>query len=81
MWDYALLSKIAKKFGVPAMFVATIFTVGRIYERREDIISGGVEIIESIKAKVIEMKNEKKIDEFKEELINGIIDYDKKSKN
>jgi hypothetical protein len=30
---------------------------------------------------VIEMKNEKKIDEFKEELILGIENYDKKSKN
>lgn len=37
MWDYALLSKIAKKFGGPAMFLATIFTAVRIYE--EDKIS------------------------------------------
>lgn len=81
MWDYALLSKIAKKFGGPAMFVATIFTAGRIYERRDDIISCGIELIESIKLKVVEMKNEKKIEKFKKELINGIEEYEKKIEN
>lgn len=79
MWDYALLSKMAKKFGGPAAFVTVVFTAGRIYERRDDITDLGKKIITSIKSKVISLNNDKrKIEDFKKQLIEGIEEYEKK---
>ena len=82
MWDYAELSKLAKKFGGPVMFINTIFIAGRIYERREEITSAGIKIIESIALKIKEFNNKKpKIENFKNELISGIVEYDKSGSN
>lgn len=65
MWDYALLSKTAKKFGGPVAFISFVFAAGRIYERRYDIIDESIEVIESINAKVKELKNKKRLSYLK----------------
>lgn len=79
MWDYAQLSKVAKKFGGPTAFVLAVFTAGRIYERRKDINRAGVKIIDSIITKIKNINNDtQKIEGLKKQLIDGINEYDNK---
>lgn len=92
MWDYAKLSKAAKSVGGPEKLVNTIFSKGVSNGRKSMapwlLVAGaaGALIYKEID-KVVRYFNEKEeesneeLEKAKQELIDGINEYDEKNKN
>lgn len=80
-WPYAALSKLAKSVGGPEHLIEKLISKGKNEGRIEMIPAVLVAAIGAATAtKLIDKfrsKNQKELDETKEELINGINEYDK----
>lgn len=76
-WPYAALSKLAKSVGGPEQLIEKLISKGKNEGRIEMIPAV---LVAATATKLIDKfrsKNQKELDETKEELINGINEYDK----
>lgn len=87
MWDYAKLSKTAKLYGGPEQLIAKIIEYGRTLEHKNTtpklVAASGLGILGGfVVSKIIEHFRNKELvstaafEEAKQELIQGIKDYD-----
>lgn len=81
-WDYAELSHAAKEAGGPEKLVDTIIDMAKKSGRKEMIPVVAVSSVLSVVAGILigkksQIKKEQELEKLKEELIDGINDYDK----
>ena len=86
-WDYAELSKAAKAAGGPEKYVDMLEQVSKDAGKMEmlpwlGVVAAGASLLTAATIKVVDYfkakkkKNEAEIEKAKEEIINGIRDYD-----